>query len=177
MMSKSKIQKYKYNCSCCNDYPGTRKKSNWHKHIISAKHRKNEKKNANSSPNNIEMLRKQLEMKDEQFAMLLKTNAQLVKTNAILAGRQQPAGGNCNSEVVISDIEDLKVKCKDAPSIQDYEKNTDKLWRNKLKEIELLKMGHFFRSHQYKLLFMLLCKTIIKNPSYVFSLLNKKITS
>ena len=120
MMSKSKIQKYKYNCSCCNDYPGTRKKSNWHKHIISAKHRKNEK-NADSSPNNIEMWRKKCEEKDEQIVMLLKTNAQLVKTNAILAGRQQPAGGNCNSEVVISDIEDLKKKCKDAPSIQNYQ--------------------------------------------------------
>ena len=32
--------------------------------------------------------------------------------------------------------------------IQDYEKNMDKLWRNKLIEIELLKMGHFYRLHQ-----------------------------
>ena len=71
-MSMSKIQKYKYNCLCCNDYRGTHKKSNWHKHIVSAKHLKNEKNYApNNSVNNqqqlIETLQKQLEMKDKQI--------------------------------------------------------------------------------------------------------------
>lgn len=61
--------------------------------------------------------------------------------------------------------------------IQDYEKNMDKLWRNKLIEIELLKMGHLFRLHQYKLLFIHLFKTVIKNPSYIFPFFNKKFTS
>ena len=60
--------------------------------------------------------------------------------------------------------------------IQDYEKNMEKLWKNKLIEIELLKIGYFFRSHQYKLFFIHLIKTIIKNPSYIFPFLNKKIT-
>ena len=61
--------------------------------------------------------------------------------------------------------------------IQDYEKNMDKLWRNKLIEIELLKMGHFFRLHQYKFLFIHLFKTVIKNPSYIFPFFSKKFTS
>lgn len=61
--------------------------------------------------------------------------------------------------------------------IQDYEKDISKLWRSKLIEIELLKMGYFFRSHQYKLLFKHLFKTVIKNPSYIFPFLNKIFTN
>jgi glycosyltransferase involved in cell wall biosynthesis len=61
--------------------------------------------------------------------------------------------------------------------IQDYEKDMNKLWRSKLIELELLKMGYFFRSHQYKLLFIHLFKTVIKNPSYIFPFLNKIFTN
>jgi glycosyltransferase involved in cell wall biosynthesis len=61
--------------------------------------------------------------------------------------------------------------------IQNYDKNTDKLWRNKLIEIELLKIGHLFRSNQYKLFCIYLFKNLIKNPSYIFQFLNKKFNS
>ena len=60
--------------------------------------------------------------------------------------------------------------------IQDYEKNIDELWRDKLIKMELLKIGHFFRSHQYKLFFTYLLKTVIKNPLYILPFFNNKFT-
>jgi glycosyltransferase involved in cell wall biosynthesis len=58
--------------------------------------------------------------------------------------------------------------------IQDYEKNTGKLWKLKLIEIDLLKMGYYFRSNQYILLFILCLKTIFNNPFYFYLVLFKK---
>lgn len=61
--------------------------------------------------------------------------------------------------------------------IQEYEKNKDRLWREKLIEIDSLKLGYFFRSHQYNLLFIHFFKTLLKNPSYIFLIFSRKITN
>jgi glycosyltransferase involved in cell wall biosynthesis len=50
--------------------------------------------------------------------------------------------------------------------LQDYELNTDKLWKLKLIEIDFLKMGQSFRSSQFTLLFQQLLKTLFLNPIY-----------
>lgn len=59
--------------------------------------------------------------------------------------------------------------------IQNYEKNKDKLWRNKLIEIDLLRIGHLFRSQKYILFILSFIKATIKNPLYIVLHFIKKI--
>jgi glycosyltransferase involved in cell wall biosynthesis len=57
--------------------------------------------------------------------------------------------------------------------IQDFEKNKNMLWKNKLFEIELLKMGNLYRTNQYKLLLINFIKNLLCHPSIIFKLFNK----
>lgn len=59
--------------------------------------------------------------------------------------------------------------------IQNYEENKDKLWRNKLIEIDLLRIGYLFRSQKYVLFILSFLKSMMKNPFYIVLYFIKKM--
>jgi len=61
--------------------------------------------------------------------------------------------------------------------IQKYEKNVEKLWKGKLFDMELLRLGNFWRLRKYKSLLGLLIKVIVKNPLHSFCIIKKVIKS
>ena len=84
-----------------------------------------------------------------------------------------------NGQNLISDwnlyIKNLKnLYHKHIFEIQDYEKNPEKLWKLKLIEIDLLKMGYFYRSMQYSKLLLKFFKTLFSSPFYFYLVLFNK---
>ena len=61
--------------------------------------------------------------------------------------------------------------------IQKYEKDVEKLWKDKLFDMELLRLGNFWRLKEYKSLLGLLIKVIVKNPLHSFCIIKKVIKS
>ena len=61
--------------------------------------------------------------------------------------------------------------------IQKYEKDVEKLWKDKLFDMELLRLGNFWRLRKYKSLLGLLIKVIVKNPLHSFCIIKKVIKS
>jgi len=59
--------------------------------------------------------------------------------------------------------------------IQKYEKDVEKLWKDKLFDMELLRLGNFWRLREYKSLLGLLIRVIIKNPLHSFYIIKKVI--